>query len=76
MSTEDKKETNKEVKKKVLKKRETPVKPDFYIDGEINMPSSMLKNKDSFLAIWEGNLRKTDINEAWKRAEKWLSKYN
>lgn len=69
-------EENKEPKKKFAKKKvEKPVRPEIYKDGEIIMPSSMLKDRESFWKIWKGKLKSTDINEAWKRAEKFINKY-
>ena len=69
-----KKESQPEQKESVKKAK--PEMPSFYSDGEIQMPSVMLKDEVSFLKIWRGNLKNTDINAAWKRAEKWLEKYN
>ena len=67
--------TSKPEVKQVFKEKAKPEKPDFYNDDEVQMPSVMLKDKDSFIKIWKGNLKRMDVNEAWQRAEKWLSKY-
>ena len=60
--------TNKPVEKKTA--------PEFYIDGPVNMPSSMITDKEFFYKIWEGNLKTGTIEQAWKKAEKWRKKYD
>ena len=62
------------------KKKETPKKamPKLYTDAKnpkIQMPSVMIRTADEFKAIWKGNVKATDLDEAWSRAEKWRDSY-
>lgn len=71
-------EINKEESKKIRVKKKVvkPVPPKIYEDGEIQMPFSMITDRESFLKLWTGKLKNTDVNKAWERAEKFKSKYD
>ena len=49
--------------------------PKLFEFGEVIMPASMLNDKESFLKLWVGKLKNTDINKARKSAEQFIEKY-
>lgn len=53
---------------------QAPAKREIYQDGQIVMPSDMITDKESFVKIWQGNLKGVDIEKAWEKAESWLKK--
>jgi hypothetical protein len=48
-----------------------PVLPDLYVDGVINMPSSMITTKEKFIKIWKGGTKGRDVEECWEKAKAW-----
>ena len=69
---EEKQPKEKTIRKKKVSK---PVMPKLFEFGEVIMPASMLNDKESFLKLWVGKLKNTDINKAWKSAEQFVEKY-
>lgn len=69
-----------EKKKPTVKKSTKPKKvmPKIYTDAKnpkIQMHSSMITTVEDFKKIWSGNVRSTNLDEAWDRAEKWRDSY-
>lgn len=68
----DKKDEKKEPKKVVAK--QLPTVPKIYVDGDINMHSSMIRSEEEFIQLWKGSTRQ-NLKKAYERATKWRSKY-
>lgn len=52
-----------------------PVLPKIYIDGGVNMPSSMITTKEKFFKIWKGAVNVRDIDKAWEKAKTWKDSF-
>lgn len=61
------------VKKTTVSKK--PVPPLIYEDGEIQMPFVAITTKEAFFRIWKGNVKKTDLEKAWKKAERFKNRF-
>lgn len=48
-----------------------PVLPNLYVDGIINMPSSMITTQEKFFKMWKGGTKGRDVGEAWEKAKAW-----
>lgn len=78
MSDKEKKPTTKTTKKAASKSKPVEKKeaPFMYEAGEVQMPSSMITDEETFKRIWKGNLKTEDLDEAWQKAKKWRAKYD
>lgn len=65
-------------KKVESKKAKTlPVCPAIYVDGAINMHSSMITTKEAFLKLFKGSkaAKSIDLEKAHLKAKKWREKF-
>jgi hypothetical protein len=51
-------------------------RPFIYDDGQgVHMPSEMLTTEAKFKKIWSVRFKGDNLDLAWDRAKKWLSKF-
>ncbi len=58
-----------------VRKKVKPEAPKFYKDGHINMLSSLITTEEDFVNAWKHSKHRINLEEAWKKAEKWRKKY-
>ena len=61
--------------KKPVEKKIVKTVNEFYTDGNIQIPVSMM-TEANFKKIYTGKLKGRTVEEAWKKAEKFLEKKN
>tara|TARA_R110000772_G_scaffold120327_5_gene226518 strand:- start:1987 stop:2202 length:216 start_codon:yes stop_codon:yes gene_type:complete len=54
-----------------------PVCPAIYVDGAINMHSSMITTEEAFLKLLKGSraAKSIDLEKAYSKAKKWREKF-
>ena len=58
-------------------KKAKPEMPKIYQDGQIEMQSAQITDKEAFFSLWKGtrNAKGVNLDKAWNRAKAWKGKF-